>query len=255
MGLRQYSIIKNTQFKGIAGMIEQKQRSIMKLAVMIFIIAAGVYALVLVHNTKSNTPAPSIKNNETAVKTEEPNNGVQNAPAVTTRETGTGAEVEPSPEKNLWPQDIVRLRRTWGPILASWYGEDAPDFTLTDLVGKEHKLSDYRGRNVLLTFWTTWCRPCLEEIPSLMALRSMIGEDKLAILAISNEPVERVKRFAQVRQLNYTVFSYDTLLMGRPYNQTMGIPTSFFIDPQGKIKIITEGTLPFNDIRAILETK
>jgi peroxiredoxin len=236
-------------------MIEHKQRNILKLAVMFFIIAAGVYALVLVHNAKSNIPAPSIKNNETAVKTEEPNNNAQNAPAVTTKETGTVTEVEPVPEKNLGPQDIVRLRQTWGPILASWYGEAAPDFTLTDIEGKEHKLSDYRGRNVLLTFWATWCRPCIAEIPSLMALRSMIGEDNLAILAISNEPVERVKRFAQIRQLNYTVFSHDTLLMGRPYNQAMGIPTSFFIDPQGKIKIITEGTLPFNDIRAILEIK
>ena len=43
--------------------------------------------------------------------------------------------------------------------------------------------------------------------------------------------------------------------MGRPYNQVMGIPTSFFINPQGKIKIITEGTVPFNDIRAILEAE
>ncbi len=233
-------------------MIEQKQRNILKLAVVIFIIAAGVYALVRVHNTRSNNPVPSTENNETSVETEEPNNSEENAPAVTTRETGTGTEVEPAPEKNLGPQDIVRLRQTWGPILTSWYGENAPDFTLTDIVGKEHKLSDYRGRNVLLTFWATWCRPCLEEVPSLRALRSMIGEDKLMILAISNEPAERVKRFAQIRQLNYTVFSHDTLLMGRPYNQTMGIPTSFFIDPQGKIKIITEGTLPFNDIRAIL---
>ncbi len=236
-------------------MIEHKQRSILKLAAMIFIIAAGVYALLSVHNPKSNTPVPSIENSETSVKTEEPNNNVQNTPVVKMRGAGTNTEAEPVSGKNPGPQDIVRLRRTWGPILASWYGENAPDFTLTDINGKEHKLSDYRGRNVLLTFWATWCMPCIAEIPSLMALRNMTSEDKLVILAVSNEPEERVKRFAQIQQLNYTVFSHDTLLMGRPYNQTMGIPTSFFINPQGKIKIITEGTLPFNDIRAILKTE
>ena len=83
----------------------------------------------------------------------------------------------------------------------------------------------------------------------------MMGEDKLAVLAISNEPPSRVKNFATARKLNYTVFSHNTLQMGRPYNQILGIPTSFFIDPQGKIKIVTEGTVPFNDIRAILEAE
>ncbi len=223
-------------------MIEHKQRSILKLAAMIFIIAAVVYAIVSVYNPKSNVPASSVENNEPSIKTAE-HNSVQ------------AQSVSPNIEQKPQSPDIVRLQRTWGPILTSWYGEDAPDFTLTDINGKEHKLSNYRGRNVMLTFWATWCMPCIAEIPSLMALRNMTSEDKLVILAVSNEPVERVKRFAQIRQLNYTVFSHDTLLMGTPYNQTMGIPTSFFIDPQGKIKIITEGTLPFNDIRAILKTE
>lgn len=231
-------------------MIEQKQRSILKLAVMTLIIAVGVYALVSVHNPKGDNPVPSIENNTALTKTEEPNKSTQNTPGA---EAAATNKTEPTTANKSAPQDIVRLRRTWGPILVSWYGEDAPDFTLTDIEGKVHKLSDYRGRNVLLIFWATWCRPCIAEIPSLKTLRNMIGENKLVILAISNEPLERVKRFAQIQQLNYPVFSYDNLLMGRPYNQTISIPSSFFINPQGKIKIITEGTVPLEDLRAILE--
>ena len=145
-------------------MIEQKQRSILKLAAMIFIIAAGVYALVSVYNTKKN---PHDRKRLLAVKTK--------------NQLRSGGEATGT-------KDIVRLRRTWGPIMTSWYGEDAPDFTLTDINGKEHKLSDYRGRNVILTFWATWCMPCIAEIPSLITLRNMISEDKLMILAISSEP-------------------------------------------------------------------
>ncbi len=158
-------------------------------------------------------------------------------------------------QNNLPTTNTTPLRRTWRPVLAAWYGQEAPDFTLMDINGREHKLSNYRGRNVLLTFWATWCPPCKAEIPSLITLRKTTGEDKLAILAISDEPPTRVKQFADYLKINYAVFSYDAYYMARPYNLIEGVPTSFFIDPQGKIKIITEGTVPLDEIRSLLDAK
>ena len=149
--------------------------------------------------------------------------------------------------------DIVRYARAWRPIYTSWYGKTAPDFTLTDISGKQHKLSDYRGKNVMIIFWATWCLPCLIEMPHLIALRNIINEDKLAMLAISNENSALVKKFVENKKMNYPVFSSDTRAMPSPFNRIRGIPCSFFIDPRGKIKLATEGLLSLGEMRAILQ--
>ncbi|MHC4482375.1 MAG: peroxiredoxin family protein [Planctomycetota bacterium] len=101
-------------------------------------------------------------------------------------------------------EDVIRRARTWGPAYTSWYRKTAPDFTVTDLTGKEHKLSDYRGKDVMLVFWATWCPPCKAEIPHLIVLRNTISRDKLAILAVSNERPDVVEEYVSNRNLNYT---------------------------------------------------
>jgi len=157
--------------------------------------------------------------------------------------------------------DIVRSARGWRPIFTSWYGRPSPDFVLTDISGKNHKLSDYRGRNVMIILWATWCSPCLIEIPHLIELRKTVSEDKLAMLAVSYitlmplNTTEMVKKLVERRKINYTVFSIDTDAMPAPYSQIRGIPCSFFIDPQGKIKLAAEGLLMLDTTRAILQAE
>jgi len=153
------------------------------------------------------------------------------------------------PKESL--NDIIKAARTWGPSYTSWYGKPAPDFALTDLDGKEHKLSDYKGKKVLLVFWATWCPPCRAEVPALIELRKTVGEDKLAMLAISNEKPDLVKSFVAQANLNYTVLLDQGTLPG-PYNTINAIPSSFFIDPEGKIKLATSGLVSLSEIKAIL---
>ena len=180
------------------------------------------------------------------------------APTESTGEpTKTDTEPAASPKMSL--NDVIRAARTWGPAYQSWYGKMAPDFTLTDIAGKQHKLSDYQGKDVILVFWATWCPPCRMEFPHLIELRKTVGEDKLVILAISNEKPDLVKGFVAKQRINYTVL-LDKGDMPKPFGvmriyRTTGIPGSFFIDPQGKIKLATSGLIPLDETKAIIQAE
>jgi peroxiredoxin len=151
-------------------------------------------------------------------------------------------------------KDVVGAAKTWGPAFTSWYGKPAPDFVFTDIKGKKHKLSDYHGKDIMIIIWATWCGPCKQEIPHLIELRDTIGEDKLAMFAFSNENPDLVKRFAAQAKMNYTVVA-DVSNMTSPYVDVNAIPSSFFIDSDGKIKLATTGVLSLSDIKAILEAE
>ncbi|UCE48391.1 MAG: DUF4432 family protein, partial [Phycisphaerales bacterium] len=151
-------------------------------------------------------------------------------------------------------RDVINAARTWGPAFTPWHGKPAPDFTLTDISGKQHKLSDYRGKDVLIIFWATWCRPCHMEIPHPKELRETTSENDLVMLAISNEQVGLVKAFAKQAKMNYTVLT-DPGMLPSPYKTVNAIPSSFFIDRQGRIKIATSGLISLEEIKAILEAE
>ena len=178
-----------------------------------------------------------------------------------TESTGelTKTDTEPAASPKMSLNDVIKAARTWGPAYQSWYGKTAPDFTLTDITGKQHRLSDYRGKDVILVFWATWCPPCRVEIPHLIELRKTVGEDKLVMLAISNEKPDLVKGFVAKQRINYTVL-LDKGNMPEPFGvmriyRTTGIPGSFFINPEGKIKLATAGLISLDETKAILQAE
>ena len=151
-------------------------------------------------------------------------------------------------------QNIVNSAQTWDVAFTSWYGKSAPEFMVKDINGKSYKLGDYKGKNVLVVFWATWCPPCNMEIPHLKELRNAIGEDKLEILAISNEDPELVKNFAVDKKINYTVVSTAETILPPPFSGVNSIPTSFYIDKNGVIKLATEGLVSFEEAKAIIQS-
>lgn len=151
-------------------------------------------------------------------------------------------------------QNIVNSAKTWDVAFTSWFGKSALDFMVKDVNGKSHKLSDYQSKNVLIVFWATWCPPCNMEIPHLIELRNAIGEDELEILAISNEDPELVKKFATDKKLNYTAVSVGESTLPAPFSGVTSIPTSFYIDKSGVIKLATEGLVSFEEAKAIIQS-
>ncbi len=146
---------------------------------------------------------------------------------------------------------IIAARRTWDPDFVSSFGQPVADFSVRDITGKEHKLSDYRGKDVVVVFWATWCPACNTEIPHLIKLRDTLGPDKLQIIAISNEPVELLQQFVDSKRINYVVATINSPLPP-PLDRVQGIPTTFFIDPEGKLKLAAVGVVSLEEDIAII---
>lgn len=147
--------------------------------------------------------------------------------------------------------EIISRRRGWNPILTNYYGKEMSDFKVKDINGQAHSLSACRGKNVLVVIWATWCLPCVQEVPHLMALREIMPEDKLAILAISNESIDVVRAMAEKKNMSYTVISHRDILPA-PFSSTRSVPSCFFIRPDGTLKLATEGSLYLGDLKSII---
>ena len=229
-------------------MFKENRRTSFSLPVAVFVMMLAVSAILT--GCKKESPEPPASGSPPANTPQAKESGEKTDP--TAKPDGnpvTGSKPSLAP--------IIRAARTWGPAYESWYGKTSPNFALKDLAGKQHKLSDYRGKKVMLVFWATWCPPCIMEVPSLIKLRNDAREDNLAILAISPEKPDLVKRFVAKQNINYTIL-LDTGRMPAPFGfmrvySTSGVPCSFFIDPEGRIKLGAGGLISLNEIKAILQ--
>ena len=137
---------------------------------------------------------------------------------------------------------------TLKPVIA---GEPAPELTVTNLAGEPVRISDYRGKVVLINVWATWCAPCREEMPSMERLyhqvRAMPGGEDFEILAVSvDATVDKpdalgrgvktgdLEAFASELGLTFPILHDPPGVIQRLY-QTTGVPESFIVDRDGVI--------------------
>jgi thiol-disulfide isomerase/thioredoxin len=134
-------------------------------------------------------------------------------------------------------------------------GKRAPDFQLAGFDGVKTKLSDLKGKPVVLNFWATWCGYCVEEMPLLQEINDKWSGKGLIFLAInSGETGARVENFLEANGYNFTVLldRYQDVL---PFYRVTGLPTTFFIDADGVIQYIKVGAfVSVEQIELNLET-
>lgn len=132
--------------------------------------------------------------------------------------------------------------------LMTYQGEPLPDFTLTDMQGNSHTLSDYRGKVVMVNFWATYCGPCIKEMPSMQRLKEKLGDKPFAILAVDMaEEKADVNAFLNKHQIEV---NFPILLNpeGDVVENWMitAVPTTFVIDPEGKIRYALYGGIEWD---------
>jgi cytochrome c biogenesis protein CcmG, thiol:disulfide interchange protein DsbE len=128
----------------------------------------------------------------------------------------------------------------------------APDFQLQTLDGQSLKVSDLRGRVVLINFWATWCGPCRQEMPLLQDYLNRYGE-RLAVLAVNDdEAPEPVRSFVEALKLHLPVLLDPGSKVTQLY-RVRGFPTSVFVDPQGIIRYQHVGVLNQDTLAGYLD--
>lgn len=114
-------------------------------------------------------------------------------------------------------------------------GDKAPNFTIKDLNGNKVQLSDYKGKSVMINFWTTWCPPCKKEMLDIETF-SKEKRDQWVVLAINVDGGNEggVKQFVQERKLTFPVLMDEKDAVANQYH-ILSIPTTYFINKDGVI--------------------
>jgi thiol-disulfide isomerase/thioredoxin len=130
------------------------------------------------------------------------------------------------------------------PCIATGQGNRAPTLELKDLRGRTLRLSDYKGKVVLLNFWATWCPPCGAEMPDLIRMQREYRRKGLRVIGITYPPQEisEVRAFVRKLGVNYPVAlgAKETKTL---FDETETLPLTVVIDRKGNVRELIEGIL------------
>jgi len=130
-------------------------------------------------------------------------------------------------------------------------GRLAPDFSITEVDKSTSKLSDYRGKTVVLNFWASWCGPCKLEMPDLEAFYKEYKDQDVAVLAVGwHDTPSALSKFAMAKQFTFKMLADINGTVGDKYG-LINLPATFFIDKNGVIREMQIGAMN----KAIMVTK
>jgi peroxiredoxin len=163
--------------------------------------------------------------------------------AVATRGGGHGA---PESAASYLPAVVLDAPRAPGQeamTVQAKAGALAPDFEASDLEGRRFRLSDYRGKAVLINFWASWCTSCAAEMPAIQESLDEHREHGFAVIAVNlGDRPEAARRYLERRGVSFDVALDPELAIAREYGVT-GLPVSYFVDRAGVIREVWFGEM------------
>ena len=133
---------------------------------------------------------------------------------------------------------IVVFSLALGALRAPDFPDQAPDFTLTTLEGETVRLSDFRGRTVVLNFWATWCPPCRFELPAFV--RFARNNPDIVVLGLAVEsPRPALETMIAEKGIGYPILPIDGPMP--PGYRITSLPTTLVVGPDGKIEAAHSG--------------
>lgn len=130
----------------------------------------------------------------------------------------------------------------------------APSFQLHDESGKRRTLDEFRGQVVVLNFWATWCRPCIDEMPALDRVNREYADKGVAVLGVAMDergwPV--VSKFLAQKRFSYPIL-LGTTRVAREYGGLKTLPHTVFLDRQGRIVATHSSALNLDQLRKLVE--
>ncbi len=105
------------------------------------------------------------------------------------------------------------------------------DITLSDLTGKEIDMTEFKDKTVFINFWATWCKPCIQEMPTIAKAQEIIKDENVIFLFASSEGVDQIRKFKNKRSFP---FRYVQLLNMEELN-IQAIPATLIFNSEGKL--------------------
>jgi thiol-disulfide isomerase/thioredoxin len=149
---------------------------------------------------------------------------------------------------------IVLLLATRVTTLRPTHSYPAPDFTLSDLDGKQVHLSAFRGKAVVLNFWATWCAPCRREIPWFIELQKEYGPQGLQVIGVSMDEggKDAIEPVVQRMGIDYPVLLGDEHVASL-YGAAAILPTTYYISRDGKVLAFAKGVISRREVESNIQ--